>query len=193
MSHNTNKLFWLSALSIVVVVTCITVINSVTNPSKTLYNNAEAETLCNAIYKDKLVSCLDASSNSALGQHNNNKSDEKSIWYDQTGSLNASLTNFEFNEKSGWEETSLLFDGVNDNLKVKTNSISSEEFSLLLNLKLVSLPSEKALLVNSDNFKVYLNSNGKLEVTLNETTVSSNSLIKPEAWYSVTIVYNNDL
>ena len=188
MSHNTNKLFWLSALAIVIVVACMAVYNNVTDPTHTLYNNNNQESLCNALYRDKLVSCLDASSNSELGQH-----DKITTWYDQTSKLNGTLINFDFNEKSGWEETSLHFDGIDDKLIIDTTEIKNEEVSLLLNLKLENLPSTKSLLINHNNLKVYINPNGSIELESFNGSLVSTATLEENAWYSIMLTYKDGL
>jgi uncharacterized repeat protein (TIGR02543 family) len=192
MSQNTNKLFWISAIVIVFTAIGFMVYNNVGKPSNNLYNNANSETLCNSFYKEGLVTCLDASSNSSLGQHINNESENKDIWYAQNKTNDASLHNFDFDDNSGWNETSLLFDGINDNLETAIN-INNDKFSLLLNINLLQLPDTQAMLINNANFKVYLNNNGVLKVILNNIELESNQLLTTDTWHSITVVYNNDL
>lgn len=193
MSQNTNKIFWVSALAIVFVALGLFIFNSVGEPVKHLYNNGNSETLCNSLYKENLLTCLDASSNTEQGQH----SSSTSTWIDQISNKSSLLTGFDHNDKSGWDDTSLLFDGENDVLNAQfDNTKINENMSLLMNIKILKKPTSTKYLVSNDAFKIKLNTNGSIEVSVtgNKTvTLSSTGSLETNAWYSLMIVYDNDL
>lgn len=193
MSQNTNKLFWISAMVIVFVALGFMIYNNVGEPSNTLYNNANAETLCNSFYKKGLVNCLDASSNTKEGQYSKTNTN----WFDQVSNKDMNLTNFEFNDKSGWDTTSLLFDGIDDFASINIDNNFEDKFSLLLNLKLIKIPSQTVEIISNEGVSVKITPAGKIEVTAvgingNQQIISQNRL-EENSWYSIMISYDNDL
>lgn len=197
MSGNTNKLFWLSTMAIVVVVVCFAIFNNVGGPSDTLYNNANQESLCNALSKNGLVTCLDASSNSAQGSHNSNNVDNKATWFDQKSNYDATLSNFDFNDNSGWNESFLSFDGIDDLFTMNLNNYDfGDKFSLQMNLKLLENVLVNSNLLSNDSIKMSINSDNKLVINIigdKEVTLISQSSLQLNAWYTINVVYDNDL
>lgn len=198
MSENTNKIFWISALGIIVTAVCLLIFWSVGKPTKNIYDNSNNTSLCTASSRSKSLLCLDASNNSAEGNHTNNEGENKEKWYSQANiekkdNKYASLTNFNYNNKSGWLDYALLFDGNDDKVSLNLGGANFEDGATIqVNVK------------PKDTTNTPIISNGNISISVrdghfvfkvktpDEHEVVSEKTIVAGDWYLVQATYNND-
>lgn len=200
MSENTNKLFWISALGIVVTAVAVLIFYSVTKPTKNLYDNTNNVSLCEASSRASSLICLDASNNAQLGGHVNNEGNTKDKWYAQSNLEEedngyANLYNFNYDNNSGWLPYALKFDGSNDTIKLNlTNANFDNGMTIQFNVKPL-VDNKEMSLISNGNIELKIKDNKfvyNLKTSSGTYSITANKIVSANTWYLITITYNND-
>lgn len=200
MSENTNKIFWITLLGLVVTAIAVLIFFSVTKPTKTFYDGTNSTSLCASSYGTGNLLCLDASNNSNSGEHTNNNGNNKNIWYIQNNlgsnaSGSATLQNFNFNDDSGWLPYALKFDGIDDNVKLDLTNIDfNQGLTIQVNVKPLT-DNKDFILVDNNNIKLEIKNNKVIFILKTNTgtyTLEDNHILTSNSWYLIHATYNND-